>query len=78
MGRLFMHDSQWPYGWLVFGGFLLLMGLGQACAGVAWGRGGPKVYRAEEPKKFWWAVALNMLVGVFFIVLYWMRYGTSD
>jgi energy-coupling factor transporter transmembrane protein EcfT len=28
------------------------------------------VYRAEEPKRFWWDVALFYLGGIFFIGLY--------
>jgi hypothetical protein len=34
------------------------------------GWGGPVVARAEEPKRFWWDVALFYLGGIFFIALY--------
>jgi hypothetical protein len=40
------------------------------------GWGLPIVSRAEEPKRFWWAVALFYLGGIFFIALYF--FGISS
>jgi len=36
-----------------------------------WGR--PVASRAEEPKRFWWDVALFYLAGIFFIALYFFN-----
>jgi hypothetical protein len=33
-------------------------------------RGGLMVTRAEEPKRFWWNVAMFFVGGIFFIALY--------
>ena len=39
------------------------------------GWGLPIVSRAEEPKRFWWAVALFYLAGIFFIALYFFNFS---
>lgn len=37
------------------------------CTGKAWVRVHGWVYRAKEPRWFWWEVALYYLVGVWFV-----------
>jgi hypothetical protein len=53
-----------PYGLLAFGVFSLLMALAGTCTGEAWARFGQRVYRAKEPKEFWWLIAMEYLAGV--------------
>jgi hypothetical protein len=56
---------------LLVGIVLLLVAVVFTLAGESlqgWGR--PVVARAEEPKRFWWDVALFYLGGIFFIALY--------
>jgi hypothetical protein len=55
----------------------LLIGIGLFLAAVAFTLTGETVerfhgmvYRAEEPKRFWWNVAMFYLGGIFFIALY--------
>jgi hypothetical protein len=38
--------------------------------GKAWVRFHGWVYRAKEPRWFWWEIALDYLVGVGFVFLY--------
>jgi hypothetical protein len=47
-----------PYGFLIFGGFLLLLAVGGTCTGEAWARFGQVVYRDKEPKDFWTLIAI--------------------
>jgi hypothetical protein len=37
------------------------------CTGKVWARFNGWVYRAKEPGWFWWGVALDYLIGVWFI-----------
>jgi hypothetical protein len=56
-----------PDGLLIFGLFLLFLGVAGTCTGEAWAYFGQVVYRDEEPKKFWSLVASHYLVGLFLI-----------
>ena len=57
-------DLKPPYGLLIFGVFLLLLGVRGTCTGEAWAYLGQVVYRDEEPKKFWSCIATLYLVGL--------------
>jgi hypothetical protein len=57
-------DPRPPYGLLIFGLFVLILGVGGTCTGKAWARSGRVVYRDEEPKQFWWLVAAQYLCGL--------------
>ncbi len=62
-------DDQKPHGWLIGGGFFLFLAVVGTLTGEALARGG-RVYRDEEPKVFWWVIAIECLGGVFLIGLY--------
>jgi hypothetical protein len=62
-------DDQKPHGWLICGGFFLFLAVVGTLTGEALARGG-MVYRDEEPKEFWWLIAIECLGGVFLIGLY--------
>jgi hypothetical protein len=62
-------DDQKPHGLLIGGGFFLFLAVVGASTGEFLGRGG-RVYRDEEPKKFWWLIALECVCGVFLMGLY--------
>lgn len=55
-----------PYVFLIVGVFLCLVGVASTCTGKTSSRY-RWVYRAKEPKDFWWTVAIYYLAGVFFI-----------
>jgi len=59
-----------PYGFLIFGGFLLLLAVGGTCTGEAWARFGQVVYRDKEPKDFWTLIAIYYFCGVCFIAYF--------
>jgi hypothetical protein len=48
----------------------LFMAVVFTLSGQAWARFGRVIYRDDEPKQFWWAVASYYLGGLFFIGLY--------
>jgi hypothetical protein len=56
-----------PHGWLVFGVFLLFLGVIYTYMGKSYIRFQGWVYRSEEPKEFWWSVAAYGLGGIFFV-----------
>ena len=56
-----------PHAWLVFGVFLLLLGVVYTCIGKSYIRFQRWVYRSEDPKEFWWSVAMYYLVGILLI-----------
>jgi hypothetical protein len=62
-------DDQKPHGWLIGGGFFLFLAAVGTLTGQALSRGG-MVYRDEEPKAFWWLIAIEYLGGVFLIGFY--------
>ena len=55
---------------LLIGIVLLLMAAVFTLTGETVERYHGMVYRTEEPKRFWWDVALFYLGGIFFIALY--------
>jgi hypothetical protein len=57
-------DLRTPYGLLIFGVFLLFLGVGGTCTGEAWGHFDRQVHRDEEPKRFWWLVASQYIGGL--------------
>jgi H+/Cl- antiporter ClcA len=65
----YLIDRQ--HGFLLIGIVVLLLAVVFTLTGESvQGWGLPIVSRAEEPKRFWWAVALFYLTGIFFIALY--------
>jgi hypothetical protein len=72
-------DVSPPYGWLIFGAFLFLLGVVGTCTGEAWARYGVVVYRDEKPKQFWWLVASYYLGGLGLIGYFLYKvYGLSN
>lgn len=72
-GALLMTDwySQLPpCSLLILGIILLFSGVIWTCTGKTWDRYGGWVYRTQEPKRFWWAVAMYYLVGIGLIGFY--------
>lgn len=67
---MFHSDQSPPYGLLIFGFFLFILGVVGTCTGEAWGRFGSVTYRAKEPKQFWWLVASHYACGIFLIVYF--------
>jgi len=61
-------DDQRPHGWLIGGGFFLFLSTFGILTGEVWTRGG-MVYRDEEPKTFWWVIAIECLGRVFLVGL---------
>ena len=59
----FRWDGPTPYGLLISGVFFLLLAGAATLTGEALARGGV-VYRTEEPKEFWWVIAIECLGGV--------------
>jgi hypothetical protein len=57
-------DSGLPYGVFWFGVFPIFLGGVYASTGQAWVRFQGWVYRAKDPKKFWWEIAWYCLGGV--------------
>jgi hypothetical protein len=62
-----LNSSQMSSGCLTFWDLLVLPGGGLDIYGKAWLRFGGWVYRAKEPKWFWFQVALHFLLGLGFI-----------
>jgi hypothetical protein len=56
-----------PYIFLILGFVSLAAGVISTCTGVSWARYGRVIHRAQEPKEFWWNVAIYYLAGVLFI-----------
>jgi hypothetical protein len=57
-----------PRGWLVCGVFFLFLGVVYTGIGKSYIRFQGWVYRSEEPKEYWWSVAIYYLLGICFIV----------
>lgn len=64
-----------PYIFLIIGFIFFSAGVASTLSGRVWVRFSGWVYRSEEPKWFWWEVALDYAVGVFFIG--WCLYKVS-
>lgn len=66
-----MSDPFWllkpPYTLFDFGMFLLFLAVLYTYLGKVGLRGGGWIYRAKEPRRYWWAVAAYYLGGVFLI-----------
>ena len=58
------------YIYLILGVVLLLAAVIWTCTGKVLTRFHGWVYRAKEPRRFWWEVAIYYLSGVAFIGLY--------
>jgi hypothetical protein len=56
-----------PYFFLIIGGLFLSAAVFWIYTGKAWVRFNGWVYRAKEPKWFWWQVVVCFLGGVGFI-----------
>jgi hypothetical protein len=56
-----------PYGLLIFGVFSLVLAVVGTCSGKTLARFHGVVYRADDPKWFWWLVAIYYVGGVFLI-----------
>lgn len=69
-----MNDPFWivkpPYIFAIIGAIFFLAAAVFVYTGRAWVRFEGWVYRAKEPKWFWWEVLLYCLGGVFFIFIY--------
>ncbi len=63
-------DAEASRGWLIAGGFFLLLGVIGTFTGETLVRFQGVVRRAEDPKGFWWDVALYYFFGAIFIALY--------
>jgi RsiW-degrading membrane proteinase PrsW (M82 family) len=59
-----------PYFYLVVGLIAFSAAVIWTCTGKAWIRFHGWVYRAREPKRFWWEVAMDCLIGVIFIGIF--------
>ena len=59
--------GQNPYNILIFGLFLLVLGIVGTCTGTAQARFGRVVYRAKEPKRYWTVIGIEYAGGVFLI-----------
>jgi hypothetical protein len=67
-----------PYIYLIFAIVSFSAAVVWTCTGKALVRFRGWVYRAEEPNRFWWEVAMYYLGGVFFIgVFMYQVYGIS-
>jgi hypothetical protein len=56
-----------PYIFLTLGVVSIFAATVFTCMGKAWVRFNGWVYRAKEPRSFWWEIALYYLIGVWFI-----------
>jgi hypothetical protein len=66
-----MSDSFWllkpPYIFLILGFISISAAVIFTCTGRVWVRFNGWVFRAKEPKWFWWEVALDYLIGLGFV-----------
>jgi hypothetical protein len=56
-----------PYVFLIVGGIFLSAAVVWTYMGKAWVRFNGWVYRAKEPKWFWWQVVVRFFFGIVFI-----------
>jgi hypothetical protein len=59
-----------PYSLLILGGISFSAAVVWTCTGKAWVRFHGWVYRAQEPNRFWWEVAMYYLGALLFVGLY--------
>lgn len=57
-----------PHGWLVFGVWLIFLGVIYTCMGESYEKFHGWIYRSKEPTEFWWSVTTYYLMGILFIV----------
>ena len=73
---LFFIMSEWssllkpPYIFFILGIISIVAAVVFTCTGKVWVRANGWIYRAKEPKWFWWEVALDYLIGVAFIAYF--------
>lgn len=67
-----LHRPLSPNGDFVFGVALIFATLAAVYAGKMPARFGGWIYRAEEPKTFWFCVAVTFLLGAYFVWLFWI------
>ena len=68
-----------PYIFLILGVISFSGAVVSTYTGKSWGRFGGFVYRAKEPKQFWWLVATYYLIGAWFIGYFLCKvYGLSN
>ena len=64
----YLLDQQHRF--LLVGIALLVIAGIAALSGASPERGGDIVYRADEPRRYWWSVIIYLLMALFFIGLY--------
>jgi ABC-type spermidine/putrescine transport system permease subunit II len=64
-----------PYPDLLIADIFFSLAVVFVCTGKALARFGGVVYRAKEPKQFWWIVAICYFGGIFFIGRFLYRLG---
>jgi hypothetical protein len=62
-----------PYDFLILGIASISAAVVFTFTGKAWVRFNGWVYRAKEPRWFWWEVALYYLAGVWFVGYFFYR-----
>ena len=62
-----------PYLFLIIGVFSISAAVAFTCTGKAWVRFYGWIYRAKEPRSFWWEVGLDYLIGTSFIAYFLYR-----
>jgi H+/Cl- antiporter ClcA len=67
----YLMDRQHRF--LLIGIIVLVIAVIFTLTGQSLERFGRMVSRAEEPKRFWWNVAMFYLGGIFFIALYFYQ-----
>src|SRR6185437_3004564 len=63
----FFRPIKSPYLFLILGVISIAAAAIFTCTGKAWVRFNGWVYRAKEPKWFWWEVTLDCLLGLCFV-----------
>jgi RsiW-degrading membrane proteinase PrsW (M82 family) len=58
-------DKPMPHGYLVFGVWLIFLGVVYTCMGESYEKGYGWIYRSKDPKGFWWSIATYYLMGIF-------------
>jgi hypothetical protein len=66
MNVSFPHDGK-PLFCLIFGFIFFSLGVLWTLTGRVWLRFHGWVYRVDEPKTFWWNVAVFFLIGLFLV-----------
>ena len=61
-------DEPMPHVYLMFGVWLILLGVVYTCMGESYEKGYGWIYRSKDPKGFWCSIATYYLMGIFFIV----------